>query len=282
MVVASTIILTMVISSIKHLKHSILKRIVSYYTVSIILLYINFHITTNVFALLLISLGQIRLLNLLKRQHSSSFNTLIKEKETLIANFKKDVEKATKRNTFLNELSKSKLEDEAKYDQLTRALNRKSMIKATDKMVYSPETRFFSMLVFDIDKFKTINDKLGHGVGDECLKQLVDLAYSTLRGGDIVARYGGDEFVILMPNTNCENSVLVANRFRQLINNKTKPNFTISVGLSMYPEDGHNFKALFEVADKGLYVAKGSGRNKVAYEGKIKPDDQKEKPQMTS
>jgi len=126
----------------------------------------------------------------------------------------------------------------------------------------SPNT-VVSLMLFDIDRFKSINDTMGHQIGDKCIKAVASLAQGAFRKEDLLGRYGGDEFIVVLPGAVPVKAFLIADRFRQLVQNKTNPAFTISVGVATYPQDAKSIAALIEAADKALYESKQKGRNRV-------------------
>jgi diguanylate cyclase len=125
-----------------------------------------------------------------------------------------------------------------------------------------------SMVVWDVDKFKTINDNYGHAGGDRVLKVVAEMLSSRVRETDFVARFGGEEFVMLMPETGVEAAVQVANKLRSDIEqtpfhfHDTRVVVTISAGVAQYHKD-ELVNSLFERADAALYAAKDAGRNQV-------------------
>lgn len=127
----------------------------------------------------------------------------------------------------------------------------------------------FSLLMIDIDYFKNINDAYGHLVGDSTLKTLSQILTDSLRPGDLIGRYGGEEFVVLLPLTTIEEAVKIAERLLKIISNKDftgnykQFNLTVSIGISHYPNDGTTSKQLIEASDKALYWVKTHGRNGV-------------------
>nr|WP_320048588.1 GGDEF domain-containing protein [uncultured Desulfuromonas sp.] len=127
----------------------------------------------------------------------------------------------------------------------------------------------FSLLMFDIDNFKTINDSHGHQAGDKVLKEIAELSRQTLRNTDVVVRYGGEEFTALLPETTLDQAHEIADRLRleieQLLvawHDKTLQ-VTVSMGLAFYdPKQGaKNKDQLIDIADKGLYQSKHAGKN---------------------
>ena len=184
--------------------------------------------------------------------------------------FHYEVQKAVKTRTFHVERIKDKIAEVNRLDHLTKALTRKAIVNAVDFLIMSKKSEKFIFLMFDIDKFKNINDTFGHIQGDVCLKLLVTIAKQNLREIDMIGRYGGDEFIIILPNQDLETGLTVANRFRKKVAETTSPHFTVSIGVSAYPWDGKTFKELLDVADKGLYLSKENGRNAVNYDGYLK------------
>jgi diguanylate cyclase (GGDEF)-like protein len=127
--------------------------------------------------------------------------------------------------------------------------------------------RIFSLLVLDLDRFKNVNDTLGHLEGDLVLVRLGRILEERCRKSNVVARYGGDEFMVLMPEATTEQAHKLADRLRLWI--ATDPMFmerqlTASFGLSTYPIHGHTPEEIIRVADAGLYIAKHQGGNHVA------------------
>jgi two-component system cell cycle response regulator len=128
-----------------------------------------------------------------------------------------------------------------------------------------------ALLILDVDFFKNYNDTLGHPAGDEVLRQLSSILRSTIRDNDIVARYGGEEFAIILPSTGREGAIILAERLRDKIEKfhfsqeEIQPNgrLTISIGVAIYPDNSLTLEDLIVAADRALYFAKESGRNKV-------------------
>lgn len=122
-----------------------------------------------------------------------------------------------------------------------------------------------SLILIDIDHFKSVNDTHGHDIGDEVLKQLVTVVQRNIRKVDIFARWGGEEFILLAPNTNLDSAQIFAEKLRLSIesfNFTEVKHITISLGISTLRETD-TFKELFKRADQGLYDAKEAGRNQV-------------------
>ena len=133
----------------------------------------------------------------------------------------------------------------------------------------------FSLILIDIDFFKKFNDKFGHQVGDDVLRQIAGILKKSVRAADIVARYGGEEMAIILPNTNLEDAITTANKICHAVADRPfrliggiESTVTISLGVSTYPMHGKIPQELIEAADKSLYNAKENGRNRV---GQIQP-----------
>ena len=173
--------------------------------------------------------------------------------------------------TDITAISKQSKEFEygANYDALTQIYNRKAferlLNEKIDKQRYIKSKFIFIML--DIDFFKKVNDTYGHQIGDEVLKQLVNVVNSHIRDDDIFARIGGEEFVLIL-DINIENGFKVINHLREFIENEefdTVKNITCSFGITEYKKDD-SIESMMKRADKALYDAKDSGRNKVCQE----------------
>ncbi|MFN7101737.1 MAG: PleD family two-component system response regulator [Pseudorhizobium sp.] len=131
--------------------------------------------------------------------------------------------------------------------------------------------RSLSVCITDIDRFKQVNDTYGHDVGDEVLKEFASRIRSTVRGADLACRYGGEEFVVVMPDTNADTASMIAERLRSLIENEpfilrssgTKLHITASLGIACNDKGAETPEQLLKQADKALYEAKNGGRNRV-------------------
>ncbi len=130
---------------------------------------------------------------------------------------------------------------------------------------------FFSLIMSDIDYFKNYNDTHGHLAGDHVLKTIAQLMIKNIRSIDVAVRYGGEEFALVLPETNKESARIVADKLSGLIENhnfpneETQPNhrITISMGIATFPDNGDSADELIKCADRRLYRAKAEGRNKV-------------------
>jgi diguanylate cyclase (GGDEF)-like protein len=128
-----------------------------------------------------------------------------------------------------------------------------------------------SLIIFDLDRFKLVNDQHGHPAGDAVLSRVAQAIDSSVRIGDVTARVGGEEFAVLLPNTDGENALLIAERIRETVKGMSIPlpsrktvSVTISAGVICRTDhsDSH-FSELFELADQALFKAKSRGRNMV-------------------
>lgn len=159
----------------------------------------------------------------------------------------------------------------AEIDQLTRILNRDSIEKILqlewEKAV--EEQKPFSVLMLDLDHFKVINDTRGHQAGDETLFTFAQAVSQTLRGGDRFGRYGGEEFLILLPKTPKAIAKTVGERIRTIAERISFPGMpdlkiTVSIGVSSYPEDARDPEELVKISDQMLYRSKNEGRNRIS------------------
>ncbi len=125
-----------------------------------------------------------------------------------------------------------------------------------------------AVIIADIDQFKKLNDEFGHLLGDEVLRQVSSLFHQHLRKIDVVCRYGGEEFAILLTNTNAQHAMGVAEKLRKLVEGWQFPGVprtvTISAGVAAFPDHGNGRDELVHAADIGLYAAKQAGRNRVS------------------
>lgn len=166
-------------------------------------------------------------------------------------------------------------------DGLTGLYNRHYLNTHLDNMVRQAvkNNKPLGLMIMDMDHFKSVNDTYGHDVGDQVLKQLSEMIIKISRSTDLAARFGGEEFVILMPETDPQSALGAANRMREMV--ETTPfkiscdpheiKRTISIGVSNIHTEGDSAEALLKRADEALYTAKNSGRNKVVTSAKMVP-----------
>ncbi len=156
-------------------------------------------------------------------------------------------------------------------DSLTGTLSRNYCLERLDKELARARKFSFSLSVamLDLDNFKTYNDKYGHISGDKILKELSLIMRQSLRNVDFIGRYGGEEFLLVMPEASSKGAKFALERIRSQIAShavdlfKDRVNLTVSVGIASFPADSEAFSDLIEKADKALYISKKSGKNKV-------------------
>ncbi len=188
-----------------------------------------------------------------------------REFKKMTSDFDEAVRLEVKSQLFYMNLSKEKMAEIAKLDDLTKIYNKKTILNAIKDNIDNKNVKTFSLLIFDIDKFKSINDTLGHIVGDKCIVELANIAKESLRDKDMLGRYGGDEFFALIHGADLQTAAQVAERLRKNVEKTEDPHYTISIGIANYPEDAITDKDLIQYADNGLYVAKRKGRNTLGY-----------------
>jgi two-component system cell cycle response regulator len=166
---------------------------------------------------------------------------------------------------------KEKLEKLATFDSLTGLYNRRAILGKLRELI-NLANRYkedFSLIMLDIDLFKMVNDRYGHLTGDEILEKIATLIRRNIRDTDIVGRYGGEEFIIILPKTNLSSSWVVAERLRSIIEKANLKDsggnvftITVSQGLVGWERD-EDAASLISRADEALYKAKEKGRNRV-------------------
>ncbi len=159
----------------------------------------------------------------------------------------------------------------AETDELTGLYNTRGFAIAANRL-FGQATRYgrpASVLMVDSDNLKQVNDGHGHDAGNRLLRQVANAVQAELRATDVPARYGGDEFIVLLPETPPKGAMDVAERIRGAIAarplalNGQQITASVSIGIACYPEDGRTLDALAARADRALYQAKQEGRNKV-------------------
>ena len=170
------------------------------------------------------------------------------------------------------------LESMATIDGLTGILNRRGLEDSALKMqgICKRINLNMAVLLIDVDHFKKVNDQYGHLFGDDVLRALTTTISSILRSGDVLGRYGGEEFCVFLPNTNEHDASRLSERIRAGVEaqlkqvNQKDVNVTISIGVIDSIAAGYEFTSLVAGADKALYAAKNKGRNKVVSFTRIK------------
>ncbi|OWW20903.1 GGDEF domain-containing protein [Noviherbaspirillum denitrificans] len=174
---------------------------------------------------------------------------------------------------LVNERLRAKLEFIASHDQLTDAFARTAFIELLDKEVARSHRsgRPIALLMFDLDSFKSINDRFGHVTGDKVIIDFVRRTREMLRHIDSIGRYGGEEFVALLPETSLSEASAIADRVCKGIAAATSPGlpaYTVSVGVASASEGTADAGSLLSRADEALYRAKENGRNRVEVDGR--------------
>lgn len=170
-----------------------------------------------------------------------------------------------------------RITEEASRDPLTGLANRKTFDTKIKELITAANKGEidFSLLMLDIDHFKSFNDKYGHLVGDEVLKIVARELMGAVKGRDVVARFGGEEFAVLLPNTNLNGALIVAENLRHSISSRelthrdTKEQYgliTISIGAAQFHKGKDTATSLIKRADEALYRSKKGGRNRVTQE----------------
>lgn len=207
--------------------------------------------------------------NIGKSKNTKSLKTCgISEIDELSNNFNDLISELNQRTNHLivEETKRMYQEKLANTDTLTGAYNRRYLKEfSTDYLkIIKREKKDLSLLIIDLDDFKKINDTFGHEIGDNVLVKFVELIRKTIRENDLIVRFGGDEFILLLPNTNIENAKLLGNKIINKINEhsmKSEVKFSISIGVSSYCEKDISVENLISRADKSLYEAKKKGKN---------------------
>jgi diguanylate cyclase (GGDEF)-like protein len=158
------------------------------------------------------------------------------------------------------------LEQLASTDSLTGLLNRRELIRRTEFLLsyIRRSGKPLSLAILDIDHFKKINDEFGHETGDEVIKGVARVLKAAARESDIVGRIGGEEFVIVMPDTDQQSAISVVQRLQDKLRATVliEQPVTASLGIAVQFVDGSSFRELLAAADKALYKAKHAGRNR--------------------
>jgi diguanylate cyclase (GGDEF)-like protein len=175
--------------------------------------------------------------------------------------------------TLANLCIKDQLLRDSIVDPLTGLFNRRHMNTAFDRelQLASRNARPVGVLMFDVDRFKSVNDQWGHAAGDIVLCEMAKVLRSRLRAYDVATRYGGDEIVVILPDTTIDGTRAVAEKIRLAVRElrivhgtHVLPPTTISAGVAAYPLNGNTAAAVLDAADLALFRAKAEGRDRVA------------------
>lgn len=195
--------------------------------------------------------------------------------------FKKEYLQQMEKEDLINELQEAyqqlrqynaQVEELANTDPLTGLFNYRYFTERLDQELELSKRfhRFLSLIIIDIDHFKDFNDSYGHPVGDLALKEAATVFQQNIRDKDILCRYGGEEFLILLPGTGIDEAFKCAERIRESVQHHAikidgdqSLYVTISGGVACYPLDAANGEQLLRIADEVLYAAKHKGRNKI-------------------
>jgi len=174
------------------------------------------------------------------------------------------------------ETTHKELELLASIDPMTKLYNRRYFTTTSAYILdlAKRDKKELSILMIDIDKFKTINDTYGHPIGDKVIIELADKLLKHQRKSDVVCRFGGEEFIILLPNTSLDGAKIVSEKIRAdieknviILENGFDLKFTVSIGVSIInTQDEKNIEPAIKRSDNALYKAKEGGRNRVCYE----------------
>ena len=159
------------------------------------------------------------------------------------------------------ERARAKLAHERNVDALTGLLNRRALMECAEQLFQSPTNRNGGIVVLfaDLDGFKGVNDTHGHHVGDRVLTAVAGRIAKIVRDVDLVARYGGDEFILVLPATTREGGELVAERLRHAVENCARQNgmnFSVSIGMGNYPDHGADLASVVAAVDQAMYHSK--------------------------
>ena len=173
--------------------------------------------------------------------------------------------------SLLDEWNYQTLKNLAHTDDLTQLYNRRHFVDMAERSIHQwPRHASSCLLMFDVDHFKNINDSYGHDVGDRVLQLIAEVTRKEMRHSDVLARFGGEEFIALLEDTQLQDSLVIAERIRCAIQKQNiyvKPNhairFTISIGIAELESHTQTLEDLIKQADIALYQAKKTGRNRI-------------------
>jgi diguanylate cyclase (GGDEF)-like protein len=183
---------------------------------------------------------------------------------------------------FRNGVRFADAEREARHDSLTGLWNARAFFEAVTSLVAKDDGVPFSVLFLDVDHFKSVNDRHGHVTGSRLLVDVSAVLSRCLREGDLVARYGGDEFTVLLPEVDTDIAMKVAERIRdtiagtrfQIASGIALP-ITVCIGVASFPRHARDQQAILDMADRAMYIGKGSARNSVHVADVVVPVERK-------
>lgn len=191
---------------------------------------------------------------------------------TLLSQEKNDLELILETTIEHSNIVEESLHYDSIHDPLTGLLNRRYLDLVLPQVFHSAQKiqECLSILIADIDYFKLFNDNFGHKAGDVVLKLVSQAVQGVMRTSDLAYRYGGEELVFVLPNTDVETATIIAEEIRQKIKNlqyEYSYNFltriTVSIGIAAFPEHTTSCEDLLQLADRALYQAKAQGRDRV-------------------
>jgi diguanylate cyclase len=208
--------------------------------------------------------------NLMQDTHEMQ-NNLLRSQDVLIE--QRNKVEATEERIRRLELELTELSEKIRIDQLTGTLNRRGLEEAFKQEIARAQRgeSDLSVVLLDIDNFKRLNDTYGHEVGDSALQYLANAVKEAVRPIDVVARFGGEEFVILLPNTKVKEAIGLVTRLQRgltkkiFLHNNERLLITFSAGISLFRMDEEQ-EAVLHRADQAMYLAKSTGKNRVLTE----------------
>lgn len=213
-------------------------------------------------------IGLLLILQLVLAQLQAQFGERIQKAEERTQQWDRTVRNEVLRRTLEMERINRRLAETARTDPLTGILNKAAILEEIENTVRQYRNSKFTLLLFDIDDFKDINDNEGHLAGDDMIRQVAALAGSSIRVRDKLGRYGGDEFLIVLPLTTLKDAFYVGRRLGARVAEELT--CTLSIGIAVYPTDGQTLEPLIQTADEGLYQSKRTGKNTISYTGYAK------------
>lgn len=193
------------------------------------------------------------------------------EHDSVLENLNKGLEEQVAERTHELQQANRQLEQLVRTDQLTGAANRRHFVERAQFEVLRAQRQHtpLSLLMMDLDRFKKINDTWGHATGDEVLRNFAMVVQAELRATDMLARLGGEEFALLLPNTGHEGAIEVAQRILGVVRHQSidtdnaQVRYSVSIGTAFLAAQETSYEAMFMRADKALYRAKENGRDQV-------------------